>query len=46
MVVCENPASIPALNCGSSVAIDDAVCGHDVPCLEPRATELAGAGGV
>ncbi|MHB8659902.1 MAG: MauE/DoxX family redox-associated membrane protein [Solirubrobacteraceae bacterium] len=46
MVVCENPGSIPGLNCSSSVAVDDAVCGHDVPCLEPPAVELAGAGGV
>ncbi len=46
MIVCENPSTIPALNCSSSLAIDDAVCGHDVPCLEPPALELAGAGGV
>jgi hypothetical protein len=46
MVVCESPSSIPQLNCGASVAVDDAVCDQDTPCLEPRATELAGAGGV
>jgi hypothetical protein len=46
MIVCENPSLITALNCSSSVAVDDAVCGHDVPCLEPAAVELAGAGGV
>ncbi|MGO9958177.1 MAG: hypothetical protein ACLP50_19790 [Solirubrobacteraceae bacterium] len=46
MVVCENPSTIPRFNCGASLAIDDAVCGHDVPCLEPPARELAGAGGV
>lgn len=45
-VVCENPGSIPGLNCSSSVAVDDAVCGHEAPCLEPPAVELAGAGGV
>ncbi len=46
MVVCENPSTIPQLNCSASLAVDDSVCGHDVPCLEPPAQELAGAGGV
>jgi hypothetical protein len=46
MVVCENPSSIRHLNCSSSLAIDDLVCGHEAPCLEPPAVELAGAGGV
>ena len=46
MVVCENPSSIPALNCSASLAVDNAVCDHEAPCLEPRARELAGAGGV
>jgi hypothetical protein len=46
MVVCQNPGSIPELNCSSSVSVDDAVCGHEAPCLEPPALQLAGAGGV
>jgi hypothetical protein len=46
MVVCENPSTIPQLNCSASLAVDDSVCGQDVPCLEPPAHELAGAGGV
>jgi len=46
MVVCENPSSIAHLNCSSSLAIDDLVCGQEVPCLEPPARELSGAGGV
>lgn len=46
MVVCENPGSIPGLNCGYSVAVDDSVCGQDTPCLTPEAVELPGAGGV
>jgi hypothetical protein len=45
-VVCENPGSIPGLNCGYSVAVDDSVCGQDTPCLVPEAVELPGAGGV
>jgi hypothetical protein len=46
MVTCRNPGLIPALNCSTSVSVDDAVCGHEVPCLEPSAVQLAGAGGV
>jgi hypothetical protein len=46
MVVCENPSSITHLNCSSSLAVDDAVCGHEAPCLEPPAVELTVAGGV
>jgi hypothetical protein len=46
MVVCQNPGSIPALNCSSSVAVDDAVCADEAPCLQAPALELAGAGGV
>jgi hypothetical protein len=46
MVVCQNPGAIPALNCSSSVSVDDAVCAHEAPCLEPPAVQLAGAGGV
>ena len=46
MVVCENPSSIPALNCSGSAAVDNAVCDHEAPCLEPRPRQLAGAGGV
>jgi hypothetical protein len=45
MVTCENPSTISELHCSASLAVDDAVCGHDVPCLEPRALELAGAAG-
>jgi hypothetical protein len=46
MVVCENPSRIAHLNCSSSVAVDDSVCGQDVACLEPAALQLPGAGGV
>jgi hypothetical protein len=46
MVLCENPSTIRHLNCNASLAVDDAVCGHDVPCLEPAPVQLTGAGGV
>lgn len=45
VVVCENPARIPELNCSAALAVDNAVCDHEAPCLEPAALELVGAGG-
>lgn len=45
MVSCVNPGSIPSLNCSSATMVDDAVCGHEAPCLEPPAIQLQGAGG-
>lgn len=45
MVSCVNPGSIPSLNCSSAMMVDNAVCGHDAPCLEPAAIQLQGAGG-
>ncbi len=46
LVVCENPATISELHCSAALATDNAVCGHEAPCLEPPAVELVGAGGV
>lgn len=46
LVVCQNPATISELHCSAALATDDAVCGHEAPCLEPPAVELVGAGGV
>jgi hypothetical protein len=45
MVTCENPGSIAGLNCSSAVMVDNAVCGHEAPCLEPLAVQLSGVGG-
>jgi len=46
MVTCTNPSLIGELNCGASLSVDNAVCGHEAPCLEPRAYQPAPAGGV
>lgn len=46
LVLCENPATISELHCSAALATDNAVCGHEAPCLEPPALELVGAGGV
>jgi hypothetical protein len=45
VVLCENPSSVPGLNCNASLSVENAVCHHDTPCLG-NAVELAGAGGV
>ena len=45
MVVCENPSAISELNCSASLAVDDAVCDHEAPCLEPG-IPVAARGGV
>ena len=37
MVTCQNPGSIPALNCSSSVSVDNAVCADEAGYLEPTA---------
>jgi hypothetical protein len=47
MVVCENPSEIPELHCSSSLAVDNAVCAHEAPCLTvPEAVVVGPAGGV
>jgi hypothetical protein len=46
MIVCDNPSRIEELHCNASLAVDNAVCGHDNPCLEAPPLELAAAGGV
>jgi hypothetical protein len=45
VVTCENPGTIAHYNCSTAVMIDDAVCAHEAPCLEPMAQQLAGVGG-
>ncbi len=45
VITCENPSRIDALNCNSTLMIDDAVCGHEAGCLEPMAVQLPGSGG-
>ncbi|MHB8691290.1 MAG: MauE/DoxX family redox-associated membrane protein [Solirubrobacteraceae bacterium] len=45
MVTCENPGRIAGLGCSTAVMVDNAVCGHEAPCLEPLAVQLSGVGG-
>lgn len=38
VVVCEHPATIPALNCNSTFKEDNRTCGHEAPCLTASKT--------
>jgi len=33
VVVCQNPATIPEMNCSATYKVDNRVCGHEAPCL-------------
>jgi hypothetical protein len=47
LVICENPATVPGLNCSHTLMIDNAVCRHEANCLQGLAVELPpGDGGV
>jgi hypothetical protein len=43
--VCQNPATIPGFNCGSSVAVDNNVCGQTADCLTPLVKQVRSDGG-
>jgi hypothetical protein len=45
LVICQNPATVPGLNCNGTLMIDNAVCGHEAGCLEGLAGALPGGGG-
>jgi hypothetical protein len=44
LVVCENPSRISELNCSASLAVDDSVCDHEAPCLDPGIPVTVGGG--
>jgi hypothetical protein len=46
LVVCQNPSTLPELNCNGTVAVDDSVCDHQASCLKTTATQLPGGGGL
>lgn len=37
VVVCKHPATIPELNCNSTLKVNDFTCGHEAPCLTESA---------
>ena len=45
LVICQHPATVPALNCNATLMIDDRVCHHEADCLAGLAVPLPGGGG-
>jgi hypothetical protein len=45
LVICQNPASVPGLNCNGTLMVDDAVCHHEARCLKGLAIAEPGDGG-
>ena len=45
LVVCQNPATVPSMNCNATEMVDDRTCHHNTPCLEGLGRQLPGQGG-
>ncbi len=45
LMICQNPATVPGLNCNGTMMVDDTVCYHEAGCLDGLAIELSGDGG-
>ena len=46
LVICQNPATVPGLNCNGTEMVDDNTCAHEADCLQGLAVQLPGGGGV
>ncbi|HWF73934.1 MAG TPA: hypothetical protein VG186_11350 [Solirubrobacteraceae bacterium] len=46
LMICQDPATVPGLNCNGTVMVDNATCDHEAGCLEGLAVELPGGAGV
>ena len=45
LVLCHNPATVPAMNCNGTEMVDDRTCTHEADCLRGLAKQLPGGGG-
>jgi hypothetical protein len=45
LIICQNPASVPGMNCNGTEMVDDSTCGHEAGCLHGLAVQLPGGGG-
>jgi hypothetical protein len=45
LVICQNPASIPGMNCNGTEMVDDRTCIHEAGCLKGLAVRLPGGAG-
>ena len=46
LIICQNPATVPAMNCNGTEMVDDRTCSHEAGCLHGLAVQLPGGGGV
>jgi hypothetical protein len=46
LVICQNPATVPGMNCNHTEMVDNLTCRHEADCLEGLALQLPGGGGV
>jgi len=46
LVICQNPSTVPNLNCNATEKVDNRTCKHEAGCLEGLATQLPGEAGV
>lgn len=45
LIICQNPASVPGMNCNRTEMVDDNTCTHEAGCLQGLAVQLPGGGG-
>jgi hypothetical protein len=45
LMICQNPATVPGMNCNGTEMVDDNTCVHEANCLEGLASQLPGGGG-
>lgn len=46
LVICQNPSTVPNLNCNATEKVDNRTCKHEAGCLEGLAIQLPGEAGV
>jgi hypothetical protein len=45
LVICQNPATVPGMNCNGTEMVDDNTCSHEAGCLRGLAAHVPGEGG-
>jgi hypothetical protein len=46
LVLCQNPATVPGMNCNATEMVDNRTCHHEADCLRGLAKQLPGGGGL
>lgn len=45
LVICQNPSTVPGMNCNGTEMVDNRTCGHEAGCLHGLAVQLPGQAG-